>query len=761
ALFRQPLNADLIEGHILLAQEDNNWNISSDDLYLLNMDIEIKTRLKMTLREDGTLFADMQSDFINAIGSSIHKYYPVSIMSDELVAWLDMAITDGYVESGSFILHGDLNRFPYLENEGVMQVVLDASYLSLNFLEGWPTLNDLSSHIRFHNASLSITEASGQTYRGKMTQAKVLIPDLNAPRLFIDGHVSSPAEDLQHYVWDSGLNKILGSAMNQFQASGETELDIELEVPLDNDDEVLARGVLQLKGNELYLPVMDYALNNVTGRLSFEGDQLTANGVQAVFEGAPVNINVQSTEVSADTKKYDSPDKSSIEDEVISETVFSIKGNLPVDGMLKKFDWIPASWTAGASDWDVAVHLPKQTDDYSVRIEMSSDLQGTVISLSDAVSKPAEAAFPVNMEVKVLMNALQVDAKSGKSFSLFATRNDKNIWDFVVDSSLIRGSGAFAEDLNKNSTAFLDLEYVDLFNLFKSSKTGDGSISLKPTFFPSLKLNSKVLLWKDWVFNNAELDSSWHSHGMLINSIRLQGPSLKVEGRGSWLSSWQHEHESNFKLFVTSTDLGNTMSSLKLSDAMQGCEYGATVDWRWFDEPYKFSWQTVQGGAHFKMENGAVKDLDPGAGGRIVGLLNVFKLFDRLTLDFKDVASEGFAFDLIEGDFSFHDGVASSTNIEVSAAAADMRLTGDIGMVDKDYNMRMQVKPRSSAAAFTGGALAGGPVLGAGLVLINKLLGLEKSTYDEYKITGSWEKPLVEQVEERSVDNEGDQGAGE
>jgi uncharacterized protein YhdP len=58
----------------------------------------------------------------------------------------------------------------------------------------------------------------------------------------------------------------------------------------------------------------------------------------------------------------------------------------------------------------------------------------------------------------------------------------------------------------------------------------------------------------------------------------------------------------------------------------------------------------------------------------------------------------------------------------------------------------MLVKPHSSAAAFTTGTLAGGPVLGAGLVLLNKLFGLEKGAYNEYKITGSWLDPQVKQA---------------
>jgi len=212
--------------------------------------------------------------------------------------------------------------------------------------------------------------------------------------------------------------------------------------------------------------------------------------------------------------------------------------------------------------------------------------------------------LPVNLEIKALYDGLQVDVKSERNFTLFATRNDESIWDFVVDSSLIRGSGEFAEDLNKDSTALLDLEYIDLLTLFESSGEGGEPVSLKPTFFPSLNFKTKVLLWNDWEFSDARLETSWNSHGMLIDSVSLQGASLQIEGKGSWLSSWQNAHESNFNFNVKSDDLGRTLTILDLTKNMKRCDYVAKVNWRWFDEPYRFSWQTVQGNSHFTMKEG-------------------------------------------------------------------------------------------------------------------------------------------------------------
>lgn len=736
-LFRQPLHADLIEGVVDVKRANGEWNIYSKNFYFLNSDIEINTRLSLTRDQTGVLNADIQSDFINLIGSELHKYYPVSIMSKGLVDWLDMAITDGFIESGNFVLRGDLSRIPYQNNEGVIQLNLDASYMSLKFLEGWPRLENFKGNVRIHNSSVFLTNVSGNTYSINMNGANASIPDVLKPRLFLVGSGFAPAKDLQRYVQTSGLKNVMGDIVKQFEANGDTELQMSIEVPLNNKDPVLTKGLLQLKGNDLYLPAMDYELKNVLGSMSFEGDQLSAKQIKGVFEGANVNVDVHSTDFDTAIKKGNKKE---------AGIVFNITGHLPADGILKKFTWIPKSWVGGSSDWNVLVFFPKLRDDYYMRVESNSTLEGTSIALSDVISKKESTTLKVDFELKALEDSLQVDLKSEENFSFSATRGDNHIWDFMVDSSLIRGKGKSAEDLNNESTSYLDLDYIDLVKVFSSTNNGGSPVSLPPTFFPSLSFKVKELDWYDWKFNDVKLETSWHLHGMLVNSVDFTGPSLKVNARGSWLTSWKNKHESNFKIFVTSDDLGNTLSTLNISDAMKRGKYSTTIDWQWFGEPYKFSWETVRGNSHFTMKDGEVRALDPGAGGRFVGFFNVFNIFDRLMLKFDDISGEGFVFDHVEGDYEFRDGYALTENIEVSASAADMKLTGKIGMVEKNYDMLMQVKPHSSAAAFTTGAIAGGAILGAGLVLINKLFGLEEGVSDDYTITGSWGDPVVKKI---------------
>jgi uncharacterized protein YhdP len=738
-MFRQPIYAERLTGEIVANHVDYNWVIESSDIHLLNEDIEAHSRIKAVLDKDGEVFVDLQTDFLNARGESAHKYYPLPVMSDDLVEWLDKGITDGVVEKGSFILFGDVEKFPYAEKDGVMEVVFGGKDLTLHFYDGWPDIQELNADVRFYNSSLEIVNGTGRTYDGVIKQATATIPDLNAPTLFVEGNITAPADNLQKYIWNSGLDDILGAGMRQYLTSGETGLKLSLEIPLDDEDagDIKVKGELDLSNNETYFPAMDYLLYGITGKLSFTENAIWGSDIVAIFDGAPVKINA-----------YGEGDKLNY------ERVFHITGNLPIDGLLKRFDWVPDHWVSGSSDWDVAINIPNKVDKYSVRVEMQSALEGVSIDLSDVLSKQRYDVMHMELVVDVLDGGIHLDMNSDDVVNLFATRDDEANWDFVVDSKLIRGSGEFAEDLNKDSTALLNLEHMSLHKLFYSSDTPDDLRPLNPVMFPSLKFTAKNLAWEDMAFKNVNFETSWHPHGMLIDELSLEGPSLEVNGRGSWLSTWRKKNETNFKFFVNSSNLGDTLSTLGFSDSLSRCDQIATVDWQWEAEPYRFSLGAVKGSAHFELSNGEVTNLQPGAGGRLLGLFNVFKLGDRLTLDFDDVYKEGFSFDSVKGDFEFDEGDVYTEEISVKAAAADMKIDGRIGIVERDYDLNMHVKPHSSAAAFTGGALVGGIITGAAAVLLNKVLGLEKMSRDEYVVTGSWDDPVVTQIAKRKREDE-------
>jgi uncharacterized protein YhdP len=313
------------------------------------------------------------------------------------------------------------------------------------------------------------------------------------------------------------------------------------------------------------------------------------------------------------------------------------------------------------------------------------------------------------------------------------------------------GKGEVTEGLGKDTQIKLDLEEVDVHALFVTTNS-KASNPLNPSDFPPLSWNAKKVLWDDWTFTDVTVGTDWHKHGMLINTLSLKGPAMTFDARGTWLTAWNGVHETVLQGQVSSSNCGETLVGLGYQRSLDRCGYDASFNTKWSAEPYGLSWAIMKGETSFEMKDGEILEVDPGAGGRLLGLLNIFKLTNRLAFDFDDVTRKGFAFDAITGDFEFSNGDGSLKNFDVSAPAADINMFGRIGLVDHDYGLLMRVKPHTDTLTFAGGVLLGGVAVGAGLALIQKVFDLGVIGHNVYSITGTWDEPVIEKIVERRQD---------
>lgn len=750
-LLTEPVAVGILQGQLTLDHIDDSWQLSTEQLQLKNDHINTFSRFDLVISADKNIFIDAQTDFYDAYGKYVKHYLPVSIMSKGLVDWLKMAVTDGHVPEGKLILFGDLGKFPYPDNSGVFQAMFTVHDANMKFLQDWPRLTDGSAAIKFDHQSLFVTQMKGKTHGAEMLNGSATFLDLEHPHLTIDIEAHGKNEELQSYVWSSPLDDTLGDAMRLFQFEGENDLALTVEIPLDEDEvDVTIDGHLTLIDTGIYYPALGYEINDINGVIDFTKKNIFADSIIARFDNRPVNIN-------AFTENGDSG----------SQVVFHIDGDIDIDHLLQRYEWIPKDWLSGQSAWSMDFEIPYQAQDYLMHITASSYLEDVAIQISDKVQKPTASRLGLAAEIKVLGgDDLQVNAKftetvvadkgeaDGKSDSLvdlFAVRDENKVWRFDVKSEYMTGKGEFTEGLDKNTEIKLDLGEVNVHALFVS-KNKKSSKPLKPSDFPPLSWKAKKVLWDDWTFTDVKLETGWNKHGMLINNFSLKGPAMTFDARGTWLTSWNGSHETVMHGNIKSSNCGETLVGLGYQRSLDHCGYSATFSSKWPAEPYGLSWANMKGETSFEMTKGEILEVDPGAGGRLLGLLNIFKLANRLALDFDDVTREGFAFDTIKGDFEFVDGDGSLKNFDVSAPAADINMFGSIGMVKHDYGLLMRVKPHTDSLTFAGGFLMGGVVVGAGLALIQKVFDLGIIGHNVYSITGTWDKPIIEKIVERETD---------
>mgnify|MGYP003597624685 CR=1 FL=1 len=131
----------------------------------------------------------------------------------------------------------------------------------------------------------------------------------------------------------------------------------------------------------------------------------------------------------------------------------------------------------------------------------------------------------------------------------------------------------------------------------------------------------------------------------------------------------------------------------------------------------------------------------------------------RFSLDFRDIFSEGLAFESIDGRFDVRDGLMKTNDLEMAAPAAHVLMRGETNLGNQTQDVRVVVQPALSNSVALGVTVLN-PIVGAATFVTQKVLGdpLSKLFSYQYHITGTWSNPQVDK--ESVVGNAAQGGSG-
>jgi len=120
-----------------------------------------------------------------------------------------------------------------------------------------------------------------------------------------------------------------------------------------------------------------------------------------------------------------------------------------------------------------------------------------------------------------------------------------------------------------------------------------------------------------------------------------------------------------------------------------------------------------------------------------------------MVLDFRDVFSEGFAFDFIRGDATLAQGVISTNNLQMKGVNAAVLMEGSADIGRETQDLKVVVVPEINAGTASLIATAINPAIGLGTFLAQYLLRqpLQSATTQQFHITGGWSDPKVDKIE--------------
>lgn len=265
-----------------------------------------------------------------------------------------------------------------------------------------------------------------------------------------------------------------------------------------------------------------------------------------------------------------------------------------------------------------------------------------------------------------------------------------------------------------------------------------------PSRWPTLDIDCDELAADGTTLGHLVLRSARIGEGQRIETLTMKGGKLDLDASGTWRRS-DNRSSAELKFALASSDVRAVLQSLGYTPTLSARSSRFNGELSWIAAP-QLDWQRASGRVQLEVDSGTLKAVEPGTGGRVLGLLNLYAIPRRLLLDFRDVVNAGLGFDKLTGTFMLGDGIARTEDMEIRSTSVRMEIRGRIGLVARDFDQTVKVYPDVSSGVTLGAALLGGPAVGALVLLAQQVLDkpIEQVTRLGYRVTGSWDNPRVE-----------------
>jgi uncharacterized protein (TIGR02099 family) len=278
--------------------------------------------------------------------------------------------------------------------------------------------------------------------------------------------------------------------------------------------------------------------------------------------------------------------------------------------------------------------------------------------------------------------------------------------------------------------------------------------------WPELDVKSDALMSKGRNLGRFEVVARPQATDWRIEKMTLASDAGQIQAEGWWRAAGKAQ-QTRIDVSLEASEAAAMLKRFGFPDPMRGAPTKITGQLEWPGAPSDFEPDVLSGTLDIDVGAGQFTKIDPGIG-KLLGVLSLQSLPRRLTLDFRDVFSEGFAFDTIAGKTRITKGVMSTDDLRLAGPAARVDISGEADLAKETQRLNVRVLPSLSStfSAGTAGAamllLAANPLVaaavGAGAFLAQKVMKdpLEQMFAYDYRISGSWSDPVVERVGARA-----------
>ena len=238
-----------------------------------------------------------------------------------------------------------------------------------------------------------------------------------------------------------------------------------------------------------------------------------------------------------------------------------------------------------------------------------------------------------------------------------------------------------------------------------------------------------------------------------LNKLAFTMPEARFSAVGSWAAAPgtagtrgdRRRTAMAFQLEIA--DAGALLTRFGMADVLRRGRGRLDGEVQWQGSPFTIDYPSLDGQIKVDVGAGQFLKADPGLA-KLLGVLNLQALPRRLTLDVRDLFSEGFAFDFIRGDAQVRQGTATTNNLQMKGVNAAALMDGSADIAHETQNLRVVVIPEINAGTAALVATAINQLVGLGTFLAQALLSkpLSAAATQEFQIEGTWADPKITKV---------------
>jgi uncharacterized protein (TIGR02099 family) len=445
-----------LQGRLLGWREGAGWRLGTTALHVRGKDYGAHVRGGIWFQGDGTRpWLELAAELDDAPVSAARGFWIHHKMPKAAVDWLNAALVGGQVRGGRAIVSGDLDDWPFVQENGRFEATARIDGGQFQFQRDWPALQHVEADIAFIGNGFSL--------QGRGALAGVAIPafqagieDFGRAELTIAAQAESDAGQMLALLRQSPLHKSYGDTLDNLQAKGPVSATFDLLQPLHarSPSPKKLAGIVELKGTQLADKRWNLAFTGVRGKARYDEGGFASEPLQVVHQGQPGVLGLRAGSGTRDRGQVFEAD---------------LTAALDADELLDRapeMAWLKP-YMQGRSQWTVGVAIPRTATGKTAaptQLNLRSDLVGTAMDLPAPLRKPSSAALATTVRAPLPMGSGQVEVAFGDLLALRARASgDQTGVRVVLGSSVVDEPAPASGLVATGRTGTLDaMEWVAL-----------------------------------------------------------------------------------------------------------------------------------------------------------------------------------------------------------------------------------------------------------------------------------------------------------